>query len=441
MTFNPVSIHDQPSHEHSSLFPVTAPINPADELFDALHTIVHSGCTLLAVRHCVVTLPAADHASWLLFSSQQAVTEGLLCLPQSCSQTIEAQVWRDGQPLIVQNWAADGQTCSLWLTQDRQNELTVEDSVGAFCCVPLMVAAQCIGTLTLYAAEPYYFTSQRVQHCTLFAGQAALTLHSIQRAKAAAAFSAQQERCQAQFVSMIAHELRSPLNSINGYLELALEGVGGALNAEQREFVRRARAGSEQLYALLEDLLMISRADAGQLKLNRKIILLEDVIANSVEELELSAEDQGVAVSVDVLEQLPRLYADAVRLQQVLRNLINNALRFTPAGGWISIQATTETTGHVMSSEEGEPSDEVEVQRVICLQVKDNGCGIAAEYHQRIFERFFQVPGASGGRAGGQGLGLAIVKMIVELHRGTVEVESEPGKGSAFTCRLPCLMS
>lgn len=439
MIFNRASIHNQP--EHSSVLSVAFSASTACELVDAFHTIVHNGCALLAVRHCVVALPAADHLSWLLFSSQQSVAEGLLHLPYPSSLTIEECVWRDGKLMVVQDRGENGQIGSLWPAKDSQKELAVEDGAGALCCVPLMVAAQCIGTLTLYAAEPYAFTSQRVQHCALFAEQAALILHSLQRAKEAEAIAVQQERSQAQFVSMIAHELRSPLNSINGYLELALDGVGGALNAEQREFVRRARAGSEQLYALLEDLLMISRVDAGHLKLNREIISLEDVIANSVEELELSTEDQKVAVSVDILERLPRLYADAVRLQQVLRNLINNALHFTPAGGWISIRATTEIAGHVMSSERGEHGSEEEVQRVICLQVKDNGCGIAPAYHQRIFERFFQVPGASGGRASGQGLGLAIVKMIVELHGGTVEVESVPGNGSTFTCRLPCLMS
>src|SRR6266568_2647911 len=137
------------------------------------------------------------------------------------------------------------------------------------------------------------------------------------------------ERLKAHFISMITHELRSPLNTINGYLDLALEGIAGELNQQQREFVQRARAGSEHLYALVEDLLLISRADAGQLHLNRALIHLPEVIENAVEEMELTASDNGIAIEVEIAPELPRLYADTIRLQQVLRNLLSNALRFT----------------------------------------------------------------------------------------------------------------
>ena len=241
-------------------------------------------------------------------------------------------------------------------------------------------------------------------------------------------------RMKANFLSMITHELRSPLNAINGYLDLALEGIGGELNDQQREFMQRARAGSEHLYALIEDLLLLSRADAGQLRLSREIILLQDVLLNAVEEFELSARDKGIAMVTNIARDFPRLYADAVRIQQVLRNLIGNALHFTPKGEEVTISATVEddvTLPEALSSEG---------QRVVKLQVKDTGSGIAPEYQERIFERFYQIADANSSRSG-QGLGLAIVKMIVELHGGSVTVESTPGHGSTFTCILPCLLS
>ncbi len=237
-------------------------------------------------------------------------------------------------------------------------------------------------------------------------------------------------RMKANFLSMITHELRSPLNAINGYLDLALEGIGGELNEQQREFMQRARAGSEHLYALIEDLLLASRADSGQLRLSREIIRLQDVIANAVEELELNAHDQGVTISVEIAKGFPRLYADAVRLQQVLRNLISNSLRFTPAGGQIAVSAQVEE----------HPEASIEDTHVVRLQVRDTGSGIAPEHHERIFERFYQVPGPSNPRSG-QGLGLPVVKMIVELHGGCVTVESAPGQGSTFACILPCVLS
>ncbi|HLJ33184.1 MAG TPA: HAMP domain-containing sensor histidine kinase, partial [Ktedonobacteraceae bacterium] len=237
-------------------------------------------------------------------------------------------------------------------------------------------------------------------------------------------------RMKANFLSMITHELRSPLNAINGYLDLALTGIAGELNEQQQEFVQRARASSEHLYALVEDLLLVSRADSGQIRLNRDITSLQEIVANAVEELELTAKDNNVAINVEVPGDFPHIYADAVRMQQVLRNLMSNALRFTPAAGNVTIASSVV---HKMESEEG--------QNVLELQVCDTGSGIALEHQQRIFERFYQAPQGYAGRSGGQGLGLAIVKMIVELHGGTVTVESAPGQGSTFTCLIPCLLT
>ncbi len=241
-------------------------------------------------------------------------------------------------------------------------------------------------------------------------------------------------RMKANFISMITHELRSPLNAINGYLDLALSGVAGEINEQLREFLQRSRSGSEQLYGLVEDLLLVSRADAGQLRLSREVISLNDVITDAVDELELTAKDRGIQLSVDITADFPQLYADPVRMQQVLRNLISNALRFTSPQGSITVTATLEYVDG--ASEDTEDRD----VRIAKLSVRDTGCGIPLEHQQHIFERFYQVP-QNAVRTVGQGLGLAIVKMIIELHGGSVTVESTPDKGSTFTCVLPCVLS
>ena len=240
-------------------------------------------------------------------------------------------------------------------------------------------------------------------------------------------------RMKANFLSMITHELRSPINSINGYLDLALTGIAGELNEQQREFVRRARGGSEHLYALVEDLLLVSRADSGQLRLNRSVLSLQELIANSVEELELTAADNGITIDTVVPTGFPRVYADGTRIQQVLRNLISNALRFTPSGGSVTISASV--------LEDVDATPDGEARKSFAVQVRDRGSGIAPEYQERIFERFYQIPLDHSGRTSGQGLGLAIVKMIVELHGGQVTVESAPGQGSAFTFTIPGIVS
>jgi signal transduction histidine kinase len=244
---------------------------------------------------------------------------------------------------------------------------------------------------------------------------------------------------QTQFLSLLTHELRSPLNSIHGYLDLALMGAGGELNVQQHEFVQRARTASQHLYALLEDLLCVARADSGQLHLQRTITHLPDIIDNAVEELVLMATDQSIVLQVEVEPQLPRLYADAVRIQQILRNLIHNAIRFTPAGGTVAIRASVERG--VLPEAARSPDIDGDVSAVACLRVCDTGIGIASEFHQRIFERFYRILDKNADQCGGQGLGLSIVKLLVELHGGTVTVESAPGKGSIFTCFIPGLLS
>ncbi|MBV8695503.1 MAG: HAMP domain-containing histidine kinase [Chloroflexi bacterium] len=238
---------------------------------------------------------------------------------------------------------------------------------------------------------------------------------------------------QTNILSLITHELRSPLNTINGYLDLALGGAAGEINEQLREFLVRSRAASEHLYMLLENLLLVARADAGQWRLNCDLLNLQDVVLDAVEALQLTATDQGITVITECVSPWPLLYADFVRLQQVLYNLLSNALRFTPQGGQVTISAQLERNiGRYAVSDEHE--------QVVVLQVRDSGCGIAPEYQQHIFERFFQLP-ADVGHSRGQGLGLSVVKMIVEQHGGSVIVESSPGQGSTFICILPCLLS
>src|SRR6266700_1437150 len=238
-------------------------------------------------------------------------------------------------------------------------------------------------------------------------------------------------RSRAKFLSLLAHELRSPLNAIHGYLDLVLDDIAGPLNEQQREFVQRARAGSEHLYALLEDLLIIARADSGQLHLNRDEASLEEIITNAREELEITAVDNGISVAIDIAADFPPIYVNSIRVQQVLRNLLSNSLRFTPSGGYITV--TARVCSSIPESPQETEKEWVEVQ------VRDTGVGISPPHQQRIFERFYQVPRSAGGRGSGQGLGLAIVKMIVELHSGQITVESTPGQGSVFTFTLPCL--
>ena len=227
------------------------------------------------------------------------------------------------------------------------------------------------------------------------------------------------DQMKANFLGMVAHELRGPLQTINGYLDLTLSGMAGGLTEQQAQFMRRVRAGSEHLTALVNDLLLISRRDAGLFSLNLFEVDLAPIIQETVEDLQLFAEDAGVKLYMHIPAQLPHIRADGPRMIQVLRNVLTNAIKFTPDSGSVTISADSNDDS-------------------LILRVRDTGVGISPQHLKKIFDRFYQIAN-SNLRSGmqGQGLGLAIVRIIVEGHGGQIHVESTPGQGSVFTLVLP----
>jgi len=404
---------------------ISLPAGEIRELVDVLQKIVQNVGALLEVDSCSVTLlDTEQHKLVTLATAQKQGRQ-----PRN-TQFPES----DG----IARWVAEHREALVTndVSHDPRFEHVDQTVTGSVVSVPLVDKHLFFGALTACSRKLDAFSSHELRLLTIFAEQAVLTISNAHQAELARRDAA---RMKANFLSMITHELRSPLNSINGYLDLALEGVAGELNQQQREFVQRARAGSEHLYGLVEDLLLISRADAGQLRLSREVISLPEIVANAVEDLELIAMDNGISIRVEIASDFPPMYADAVRLQQVLRNLLSNALRFTPPGGEVIISARV--INDINSTVPVESTGTHEAQRLVEVQVRDTGYGIAPEYQERIFERFYQIPIVDAGRSSGQGLGLAIVKMIVELHGGRSAVESMPGAGSTFTFTLPLLIT
>jgi signal transduction histidine kinase len=394
------------------------------ELEGILQKIVHNLGALLEVDSCSVALLHTDqHKLVTLATFQKQEHRSRITQFQEC----------DG----VANWIAQHREALVIndVSHDSRFEYTDPAVTGSIASVPLIDKDNSIGTLTVNSLKTDAFGSHEMHLLTIFAEQATLTIINAHQAEVARRDAA---RMKANFLSMITHELRSPLNSINGYLDLALEGIAGELNQQQREFMQRARAGSEHLYALIEDLLLISRADAGQLRLNLEAINLPEIVANAVEDLQLIAMDNGITATVEIADDFSQIYADAIRMQHVLRNLISNALRFTPPGGGVIISARV--INSISDSLSAASIGTMQDQRQIEVQVRDTGFGITPEYQERIFERFFQIPIVDAGRSAGQGLGLAIAKMIVELHGGQIAVESMPGAGSTFKFTLPLVL-
>ena len=220
-----------------------------------------------------------------------------------------------------------------------------------------------------------------------------------------------------EFVSTVSHELRTPLTSIKGYADLLAAGVVGSLTDGQKQFMDIVSNNADRLTALINDLLDISCIESGRVKLEIQPMQIQDVVQDVVDLMRTQIEAKGLALQVEVPENLPRMQGDRDRLTQVLTNLVSNAYRYTP-GGQVSIVVA-------------------EMPGVLRVDVSDTGIGIAEEDRSKIWDRFFRAAHPVVEEAGGTGLGLSIVKMFVEMHGGRIWLDSEPGKGSTFTFILP----
>ncbi len=214
-----------------------------------------------------------------------------------------------------------------------------------------------------------------------------------------------------RFLATMSHEFRTPLHSILGFSELLLED---APTAEDREYAQNIQQSGRHLLNLVNDLLDLSRIQAGHLELDRSIVNLGLAVNSACDCLQALARARGVGLEVPPTS-LGELWVDPVRLHQILLNLLSNAVKFTPPGGTVRVEVTREP-------------------RAVRIAVHDTGVGISPEDQARIFQPYVR---AGTRLEPGAGLGLAIVRLLVEAHGGSVEVESEPGKGSCFSVVLP----
>ncbi|ACG75660.1 histidine kinase [Anaeromyxobacter sp. K] len=226
------------------------------------------------------------------------------------------------------------------------------------------------------------------------------------------------DRLKSNFLATMSHELRTPLTSVIGYSEMMLEGLGGPLTAEQREYLGIIMEKGENLLQLITSILDISKIEAGRVRLVLSEVDAVQLMRDAVATLLPIARKKGLKVSCDTTP-LPRIHADRDKLRQCLVNLCSNAVKFTPPGGSITVSA------EVLPAER------------LAIHVVDSGIGIPEEHLGKVFDVFYQVDGSSTREYGGAGLGLAIVKSFVEAHGGEIRVRSAAGTGSVFTVLLP----
>ena len=226
------------------------------------------------------------------------------------------------------------------------------------------------------------------------------------------------DRMKSEFIATVSHELRTPMTSIKGSLGLVLGGATGEIPEDAKELLSIAQNNTDRLIRLINDILDISRLEAGKMEIRPQPLSVAEAVHRSILEIQAVADQRRVTINTRLPEDLPRVLADADRLEQVLVNLLSNAIKFSNPGMQVTITAGRD-------------------DRYVWIRVEDQGIGIPPEHRERIFEKFHRVDNASTRRTGGTGLGLAICKAIVEEHGGRIWVESEVGKGSAFTFTLP----
>ena len=247
------------------------------------------------------------------------------------------------------------------------------------------------------------------------------------------------DRLKSNFLATVSHELRTPLTSIIGYSEMLVAGIAGDLNEEQRDFIATIHEKGEQLLELIKGLLDLTKLESGTLNLHKLDTPILPILKDIVHTLTPTARSKGVILSATGDAGLPTLWGDAARLRQVFLNLTENAIKFTPSGGHVTLSAQI-THVQVASDEDEGPAIVLRgIKRpMVEVRVADTGIGIPEGERSRVFDAFYQVDSSSTREQGGTGLGLSIVKRLVDTHDGTVHIEENSPRGAVFVVRIPC---
>ena len=287
--------------------------------------------------------------------------------------------------------------------------------------VPLIREGLPVGAITMGWLEPGPVSPKFITLLETFAAQAVIAIENVRLFNETQEKSLQLEianKHKSEFLANMSHELRTPLNAIIGFSEVLEERMFGELNEDQGEFVRDIHESGKHLLSLINDILDLSKIEAGRMELDVSEFDLPAAIGNALTLVKERAARQNTQLKSEIEPAIESFFADERKFKQIMLNLLSNAVKFTPAGGTITVRART-------------------VDQGVEIAVVDSGVGIAAEDQAAVFEEFKQVGTDYTRKAEGTGLGLALTKKFVELHGGRIWLESEPQKGSTFSFFLP----
>jgi len=283
--------------------------------------------------------------------------------------------------------------------------------------VPIRREGRVMGLLNLQRDDGGIFQPDHVQFAGRLADHAAVAIENARLYEQVQ----QANRAKSEFVSFVAHELRTPMTSIRGYADMLEKGMVGPLTPDQVGFIHIISRNAKRMQVLVSDLQDISRIETGQLRLEIKPTTLAEALESARQTTQAQIEAQSQQLTVEVPEDLPLIHADPARLEQVLINLLSNAYKYTPKGKHIHVRAWLE-------------------DRYVHCTVSDTGIGISPQDQARLFTKFFRSENPAVREMPGTGLGLCIVKSLVELQGGEIEMKSQVGKGTTFTFTVPVAM-
>jgi signal transduction histidine kinase/ActR/RegA family two-component response regulator len=346
------------------------------------------------------------------YPSSPDLLAGLRCLNIELDETLVGKAAQEGRPIGIPDIAL--------VERDVHLQLLLEDGWRSVLAVPVLRGGQIIGVMVVRRKTPGEFTDEVKEFMETFASQSALAVFNarvfreLERKTAELQVASQHK---SDFLASMSHELRTPLNAVIGFSEVLLERMFGELNERQEQYLRDILNSGKHLLELLNEILDLSKVEAGRMELELSVFSLGGTIEHAIALVRERAALHSIAITLEMDPSLDLIESDELRFKQVMLNLLSNAVKFTPNGGRVAVRAVR--TGHRLA-----------------VTVTDSGIGIAQEDRERIFESFQQ--GQRGpSREEGTGLGLTLCRRIVTLMGGTMSLQTEVGVGSTFGFTVP----
>ena len=346
------------------------------------------------------------------YKTEPAVIDRLRSIRIELDETLVGRAAKERRPLAVPDLAA--------VDLDAHLRILFESGWRSVLAVPMLREDQIVGALVVRRKRTGYFTEETVELLETFATQSALALLNARLFRELEKRSAELEvasRHKSEFLASMSHELRTPLNAVLGFSEVLLEQMFGEINERQEEYLRDIHGSGKHLLELLNEILDLSKVEAGQMTLGYTAFELAPVLDHAASMLRERAGLKGIDIAVEA-DDVGVVEADELRLKQVVINLLTNAVKFTGDGGSVVMRATRSSS------------------EVVTITVTDSGIGVPPEDRERIFESF-QQGGRGASREEGTGLGLTLSRRLVELLGGRMWLESEVGVGSTFGFSFP----